>query len=154
MDADRTVPMILGSGTRPTGKTHAHLTQKEHPMINADEAFSGFSVDDIPKAREFYADTLGVPVSEENGMLSLSIGGGKSVLVYPKENHEPATFTVLNFPVDDVEAAVDALTARGVSFERYEGFGQDEKGIMRGQGPDIAWFRDPAGNVLSVLARS
>ncbi len=123
-------------------------------MINAHEAFSGFSVDDTARAREFYADTLGVPVSEENGMLSVSIGGGKSVLVYPKENHEPATYTVLNFPVDDVGAAVDALTAAGVTFERYEGFGQDEKGVMRGNGPDIAWFRDPAGNILSVIARS
>ena len=120
-------------------------------MFGNTKAFSGFSVDDIPKARRFYGETLGLKVTEENGLLTLHIAGDRPTLVYPKENHEPASFTILNFPVDDVEAAVDALTGRGVTFERYDGFPQDEKGIMRGEGPDIAWFKDPAGNVLSVL---
>jgi catechol 2,3-dioxygenase-like lactoylglutathione lyase family enzyme len=115
------------------------------------KAFSGFSVDDIPKAKRFYGETLGLKVTEENGLLTLHVAGDRPTLVYPKENHEPATFTILNFPVDDVEATVDALVERGVTFERYDGFPQDEKGIMRGEGPDIAWFKDPAGNVLSVL---
>ena len=122
-------------------------------MLNPEAAYSGFSVDDIAKAKAFYGETLGMEVSEQNGMLGLSIGGGKSVLVYPKPNHVPATFTILNFPVDDVEVAVDALTAAGVAFEHYDwpGMATDAKGIMRGNGPDIAWFRDPAGNILSVL---
>ena len=121
-------------------------------MFKNTKAFSGFSVDDVEAARKFYADTLGLEVSEENGMLSLHLGGGAEVLAYPKPNHVPAEFTVLNFPVDDVEATVDELTANGVTFERYDGSPQDAKGIMRGQGPDIAWFRDPAGNVMSVLS--
>ena len=120
-------------------------------MFGNTKAFSGFSVDDIPKARQFYGETLGLKVTEEHGLLTLHIAGDRPTLVYPKENHEPASFTILNFPVDDVDAAVDALTERGVTFERYDGFPQDEKGIMRGEGPDIAWFKDPAGNVLSVL---
>ena len=122
-------------------------------MLDAEQAYSGFAVDDIPKAKAFYGDTLGMDVSEENGMLSLSIGGGKNVLVYPKPDHVPATYTILNFPVDDVEAAVDALTAAGVAFEHYDWpeIKTDAKGIMRGNGPDIAWFRDPSGNILSVL---
>jgi catechol 2,3-dioxygenase-like lactoylglutathione lyase family enzyme len=120
-------------------------------MLESSKAFSGFSVDDIPAAKKFYGDTLGLKVVEENGLLGLQLAGENRILVYPKENHEPASFTILNFPVDDVDQAVDELTARGVSFERYEGFDQDDRGIMRGQGPDIAWFKDPAGNVLSVL---
>jgi catechol 2,3-dioxygenase-like lactoylglutathione lyase family enzyme len=121
-------------------------------MFRETKAFSGFAVDDVDKAREFYAGTLGIEVTEEYGLLTLHLAGGdRPTLIYPKPDHTPATFTVLNFPVDDVEAAVDALTERGVAFEHYDGFGQDEKGIMRGEGPDIAWFRDPAGNVLSVL---
>jgi catechol 2,3-dioxygenase-like lactoylglutathione lyase family enzyme len=120
-------------------------------MFKETKAFSGFAVDDIEKARAFYGDTLGIETSVENGMITLHIAGDRPVLVYPKEDHEPAGFTILNFPVDDVEAAVDALTERGVEFQKYDGFGQDEKGIMRGQGPDIAWFTDPAGNVLAVL---
>jgi catechol 2,3-dioxygenase-like lactoylglutathione lyase family enzyme len=118
------------------------------------KAFSGFSVDDVPRAKQFYGDTLGLKVSEENGMLTLHIAGDRPTLVYPKgEAHEPASFTILNFPVDDIEAAVDGLTARGVSFERYSGseMSTDEKGIARAQGPPIAWFTDPAGNVLSVI---
>lgn len=120
-------------------------------MLGDSQAFSGFSVDDIAAAKAFYGDTLGVVVSEQNGMLSLRLGSGAVVLVYPKPTHQPATYTVLNFPVADIEVAVDALAARGVAFERYEGMGQDEKGIMRAGGPLIAWFTDPAGNILSVL---
>jgi catechol 2,3-dioxygenase-like lactoylglutathione lyase family enzyme len=121
-------------------------------MFRDTKAFSGFSVDDIPRAKQFYGETLGLNVSEEHGMLQLQLAGGATVLVYPKENHEPASFTILNFPVADVEEAVDRLTEAGVPFEHYEGDLQtDEKGIFRGEGPTIAWFRDPAGNILSVL---
>ena len=121
-------------------------------MFADSTAFSGFSVDDIDRARQFYGETLGLRVSEENGMLQLHLAGGHNVLVYPKPNHTPATFTILNFPVDDIDAAVAELAARGVSLERYDGFNQDEKGILRDdQSPPIAWFTDPAGNVLSVL---
>jgi catechol 2,3-dioxygenase-like lactoylglutathione lyase family enzyme len=120
-------------------------------MLTHSEAFSGFSAPDIEAARRFYGDTLGLETSEDNGLLTLHIAGDRNVLVYPKPDHEPATFTVLNFPVDDIDAAVDGLAERGVEFERYEGFGQDERGIMREQGPPIAWFRDPAGNILSVI---
>ena len=120
-------------------------------MFANSNAFSGFAVDDVPRAREFYGDTLGLRTSEEHGMLTLHLAGDTNVLVYPKPDHTPATFTVLNFPVDDIDEAVDALAERGVELERYEGFEQDEKGVARGNGPDIAWFRDPAGNVLSVL---
>ncbi|GAA3020827.1 VOC family protein [Actinokineospora globicatena] len=118
-------------------------------MFNETKAFSGFSVDDIPTAELFYSSTLGLRVSEVNGMLTLTLGGGGTVLVYPKPNHVAATFTVLNFPVDDIESAVDELIRKGVRFEKYEN--TDERGIMRGYGPPIAWFTDPAGNILSVL---
>jgi catechol 2,3-dioxygenase-like lactoylglutathione lyase family enzyme len=122
-------------------------------MFESTKAFSGFSVDDIPQAKRFYAETLGLDVTEENGMLTLHIAGDRPTLVYPKDDHEPASFTILNFPVEDIEAAVDALTERGVSFERYEGsdLETDERGVFRGGGPPIAWFKDPAGNVLSVI---
>jgi catechol 2,3-dioxygenase-like lactoylglutathione lyase family enzyme len=120
-------------------------------MFEHTKAYSGFSVDDIPKAKQFYGETLGLRVSEENGMLTLHIAGDRNTLVYPKEGHTPATFTILNFPVDDVDRTVEELTARGVRFERYEGFDQDEKGVFRGGGPLIAWFKDPAGNILSVI---
>ena len=122
-------------------------------MFGNTKAFSGFAVDDIEKAKQFYAETLGLETTEENGMLTLHIAGDRPVLVYPKPNHTPASFTILNFPVGDIEAAVDQLTARGVAFERYEGtpIATDEKGIFRGGGPLIAWFTDPAGNVLSVV---
>jgi len=115
------------------------------------KAFSGFSVDDIARARDFYGGALGLDVTEENGMLSLHVAGGTDIVVYPKPDHVPASFTILNFPVDDIDLAVDGLTERGVSFERYPGLDQDEKGIMRDQGPAIAWFTDPAGNIISVL---
>jgi catechol 2,3-dioxygenase-like lactoylglutathione lyase family enzyme len=118
-------------------------------MFENTKAFSGFSVDDIPQAKAFYGGTLGLRVSEENGMLTLHIAGDRPTLVYPKPDHTPATFTILNFPVDDIDAAVDDLVARGVEFERYDVV--DEKGVMRGNGPDIAWFKDPAGNILSIL---
>jgi catechol 2,3-dioxygenase-like lactoylglutathione lyase family enzyme len=121
-------------------------------MFNNSRAFSGFAVNDIAAAKRFYGETLGLDVSDEHGMLALHIAGGREILVYPKPDHTPATFTILNFPVDDIDGAVDELTQRGVSFVRYDGFGQDEKGIARGpEGPPIAWFTDPAGNVLSVL---
>jgi catechol 2,3-dioxygenase-like lactoylglutathione lyase family enzyme len=120
-------------------------------MFEQTKAFSGFSVGDIPAARKFYEETLGLRVSEENGMLTLHIAGDTDILVYPKDNHEPATFTILNFPVSDVGATVAELTSRGVRFEHYEGAPQDEHGVMRGNGPDIAWFTDPAGNVMSVI---
>jgi len=122
-------------------------------MFKDTKAFSGFSVNDVPRAKQFYGETLGLNVTEENGLLMLHLAGGGRIVVYPKENHVPATFTILNFPVDDVEEAVDRLTQAGVLFEHYEGDLQtDEKGILRaGQGPTIAWFTDPAGNILSVL---
>jgi catechol 2,3-dioxygenase-like lactoylglutathione lyase family enzyme len=122
-------------------------------MFKNSNAFSGFAVDDIPAAREFYGTTLGLEVKDVEDMLDVTLGSGSHVLIYPKPNHEPATFTILNFPVADVDAAVDDLAARGVAFERYDEpeLKTDEKGISRGNGPTIAWFRDPAGNILSVL---
>lgn len=123
-------------------------------MFENTKAFSGFSVNDIPAAKQFYAKTLGLHVTEEHGMLTLHIAGGRGILVYPKPNHTPATYTILNFPVDDIDAAVDALAERGVRMERYEGLPSDERGIARGEGPPIAWFKDPAGNILSVLQES
>ncbi len=120
-------------------------------MFADTKAFSGFAVDDLEKAREFYGETLGIKTSEEHGLLTLHIAGDRATLIYPREDHTPADYTILNFPVDDIDEAVDGLAARGVSFERYDGFDQDEKGVARDAGPQIAWFKDPAGNVLSVL---
>lgn len=120
-------------------------------MLKDGAAFSGFSADDIAKEKAFYGDTLGLDVTEENDMLTLRLAGGHSVLIYPKADHQPAKYTCLNFPVSDIDATVDELVRRGIEFERYESFDQDERGIMRGSGPAIAWFRDPAGNILSVL---
>lgn len=121
-------------------------------MLKHSKAFSGFSVDDIAKAKAFYAGPLGLEVSESHGMLKLHLAGGATVLIYAKPNHTPATYTILNFPVANVEEAVDRLTKSGVRFERYEGdLKTDSKGIFRGRGPLIAWFKDPAGNILSVL---
>ena len=121
-------------------------------MFADTQAFSGFAVDDIERARQFYGEVLGLKVSEDNGLLTLHIAGGRDILAYPKPDHVPATFTILNFPVDDIDRTVDDLAARGVTFLRYEGFPQDDKGIDRsGEGPLIAWFTDPAGNILSVL---
>ena len=118
-------------------------------MFEDTKAFSGFSTDDIARAKEFYGTTLGLRTSEANGMLTLHIAGDQKALIYPKPDHIPATFTILNFPVDDIDAAVDELIGRGVVFEHYEV--TDEKGIMRDRGPAIAWFKDPAGNILAVL---
>ncbi len=123
-------------------------------MFENTKAFSGFSVDDIASAKQFYGETLGVPVSEENGLLTLHIAGDRDTLIYPKEHHTPATFTILNFPVEDIELAVKELNTRGIELERYEGMEQDEHGVSRGGGPLIAWFKDPAGNILSVLEMS
>ena len=122
-------------------------------MLADSPAFSGFAVDDVPAARQFYQEVLGLPVTEDHGMLRLHLHTGAEVLVYPKPTHTPASFTILNFPVPDIEEAVAALTARGVVFEHYTGTpGEtDEAGIFRKGGPLIAWFTDPAGNVLSVI---
>lgn len=120
-------------------------------MLTHSGAFSGFSTDDIAAARAFYAGTLGIPVKEGEGMLTLELGGGHRVLIYPKEDHRAATYTVLNFEVADIDAAVDELTAAGVELERYPGSPQDERGVVREWGPPIAWFTDPAGNILSVI---
>ena len=123
-------------------------------MFANTKAYSGFAVDDLQKARQFYGETLGLRtsmISEEGGVMSLDLAGDRGTLVYLKPDFVPATYTILNFPVDDIDEAVDELVARGVRFERYDAFEQDEKGIARGPGPSIAWFKDPAGNVLSVL---
>jgi predicted enzyme related to lactoylglutathione lyase len=127
-------------------------------MLARAKAFNGFAVPDLNEARRFYGEVLGLDtevMDEQNGLMALHLSGGHDTLVYAKPDHEPATYTILNFNVDDIDAAVDGLAERGVQFERYEGMQQDEKGIMRGRsagrGPDIAWFTDPAGNILSVL---
>jgi predicted enzyme related to lactoylglutathione lyase len=123
-------------------------------MLEQSRAFSGFSVDDVERAKQFYGETLGLKVSDgEMGLAVLHLAGDRDTIVYPKPNHEPASFTILNFPVEDIEATVHALAERGVEFERYEGTDveTDEKGIFRGGGPLIAWFKDPAGNILSVI---
>jgi catechol 2,3-dioxygenase-like lactoylglutathione lyase family enzyme len=122
---------------------------KEITMFKDVRAFSGFSTNDIPKTKEFYSNTLGLEVTEEYGMLRLHLATGAEILIYPKEDHVPATYTILNFQVDDIEKSTEELIARGVAFEYYPG--TDEKGIQRGGGPLIAWFKDPAGNILSVL---
>jgi predicted enzyme related to lactoylglutathione lyase len=125
-------------------------------MLKDSDAFSGFAVGDIEKAKEFYGCALGLKVSESNGLLTLHLAGGNNVLIYSKPNHTPATFTVLNFRVDNVDQAVDELTKRGVRFEIYDlpDIKTDKQGIMRGNGPTIAWFKDPAGNILSVIDAS
>jgi len=127
--------------------------EESEPMFKDTKAFSGFSVNDLQQAKEFYSQTLGLDVSESNGLLQLHIAGGTTILMYPKENHTPATFTILNFPVANVEQAVDELARRGVHFESYHDgdLVTDDKGIFHGGGPEIAWFKDPAGNILSVL---
>lgn len=135
----------------------AVLTRKEHDVFKDTKAFSGFAANDIAKARQFYGETLGLDVSGEGEDLWLELAGGTKILVYPKADHTPATFTILNFSVDDIEQAVSALSGAGVQFEIYdqEGLKTDEQGIffgkLTGEGPNIAWFRDPAGNILSVL---
>jgi predicted enzyme related to lactoylglutathione lyase len=123
-------------------------------MLGQSRAFSGFAVDDLGAAQRFYGETLGVStevLDEENGVMQLNLAGDRNTIIYQKPDFVPATYTVLNFPVDDIDAAVDELASRGVEFERYDEFPTDEKGIMREGGPLIAWFKDPAGNILSVL---
>jgi predicted enzyme related to lactoylglutathione lyase len=123
-------------------------------MFANTKATNGFAVDDIEAAKQFYGETLGLgtkELSEEFGVMSIELAGGRDTLIYRKDDFTPATYTILNFEVDDIDAAVDELTAKGIAIERYEGFDQDEKGIARGPGPSIAWFKDPAGNILSVL---
>jgi len=123
-------------------------------MLGNSKAYSGFAVDDLDKGLEFYGDTLGLEtevLDEENGLVTLHLAGDRPTLMYRSPAHSPASYTVLNFPVEDVEAAVDALAERGVKFERYDEFDQDERGIVRTGGPRVAWFKDPAGNILSVL---
>ena len=124
-------------------------------MFKAKLAFSGFSVNDLAKAKEFYSETLGLKADNEGVGLRIHLPGGGTAFAYPKDDHQPATFTMLDFVVDDIDEAVDELKSRGVNVERYAGMPQDEKGIMRGisqnMGPDIAWFKDPAGNMLAVL---
>ena len=125
-------------------------------MLGNAKATSGFAVPDTDEAKRFYGETLGVEtevLDEENGIMALKLTGG-DVLLYRKPDFEPATYTILNFEVDDIDAAVEGLTSRGIEFERYEGFEQDEKGVARGPGPPIAWFKDPAGNILSVIQES
>ncbi len=126
-------------------------------MLTNSKAFSGFAVDDLQQAQRFYGETLGLEVElldEENGLLSLHLGGGRDVLAYLSPEMTPPSYTILNFPVDDIDAAVDWLGERGVELERYDEMPQDEKGVMREGGPLIAWFKDPAGNTLSVLQES
>jgi len=120
-------------------------------MFENTKAFSGFSVDDLEAAKKFYGGVLGLKTSEQYGLLTLHLAGGRDTLVYPKPNHAPATYTILNFAVGDIDAAVDELISRGVELEKYDGLGQDDKGINRAGGPYIAWFKDPAGNILAVL---
>jgi len=123
-------------------------------MFANTKAYSGFAVDDLRRAQEFYGETLGLKTSvldDEHGLMSLDLAGDRSTLVYLKSDYTPATYTILNFPVDDIDQAVDELAGRGVEFERYDGFEQDDRGIARGPGPQIAWFKDPAGNILSVI---
>ena len=120
-------------------------------MFENTRAFSGFAVDDLEAAKKFYGEVLGLKTSEQYGLLTLHLAGGRDTLVYPKPDHAPASYTILNFQVDDIDAAVDELVSRGVELEKYEGMGQDAKGINRAGGPYIAWFKDPAGNVLAVL---
>jgi predicted enzyme related to lactoylglutathione lyase len=122
-------------------------------MLKDSKAYSGFAVDDLGRAREFYGETLGLKtevLDEQNNLMALHLAGDRPTIVYLKPDFAPATYTILNFPVAEIEATVDELGARGVEFERYDGFEQDERGIARGPGPDIAWFKDPAGNILSV----
>jgi catechol 2,3-dioxygenase-like lactoylglutathione lyase family enzyme len=139
--------------TSGRARVHSSVEEEARPIARALAAFSGFSVNDLGKARTFYAETLGLRVSERDGLLFLHLAGQRDLVVYPKPDHTPATFTILNFPVPDVEKTVDALAARGVAFERYRDtpYQTDAKGVFRGGGPLIAWFTDPAGNVLSVI---
>jgi predicted enzyme related to lactoylglutathione lyase len=143
--------MTIGVPGGPSFSTQTSPPERGTRMFENTKAFSGFAVNDLETARDFYGQTLGLRTSEDHGLLTLHIAGDRDTLVYPKPGHVPASYTILNFPVDDIDAAVEELAARGVRCERYVGFEQDEKGVFRGGGPYIAWFTDPAGNVLSVL---
>jgi catechol 2,3-dioxygenase-like lactoylglutathione lyase family enzyme len=148
---DTTATRPMSSRTR-AGLMRDDLATRGAIMFATTKAFSGFAVDDLDKAKEFYEGTLGLKVSQEDGLLTLHLAGDRPTLIYLKPDFAPATYTILNFQVADIHAAVDELSARGVHLERYEGFDQDEKGIARpSSGPAIAWFTDPAGNILSVL---
>jgi predicted enzyme related to lactoylglutathione lyase len=143
---------------RPPVASYEQATERSAQMLGHAEAFNGFAVPDLAEAQRFYGEVLGLEtelMDEQNGLMALHHPGGRDTLVYVKPDHQPATYTILNFNVDDIDTAVDGLAERGVEFERYGGFDQDEKGIARGRsvgrGPDIAWFTDPAGNILSVL---
>jgi predicted enzyme related to lactoylglutathione lyase len=138
-----------------TGTLHRAANEAtEAIMFQTAKAFGSFAVDDLAAAQKFYGETLGLGVSEEDGALMLHLAGDHRILVYAKPDHAPATFTVLNFPVDDIDQAVDELSARGVPILRYEGFDTDDKGIYRGERRSIAWFTDPAGNVLSMAQQA
>jgi catechol 2,3-dioxygenase-like lactoylglutathione lyase family enzyme len=138
-----------------TGTLHRAASRPtEAIMFQTATAFGSFAVDDPAAAQKFYGEALGLRVSEEDGALMLHLAGDHSILVYAKPDHAPATFTILNFPVDDIDQAVDELTARGVPIQRYEGFDTDDKGIYRGEGRSVAWFADPAGNVLSLVQQA
>jgi catechol 2,3-dioxygenase-like lactoylglutathione lyase family enzyme len=149
------VRQLLHAGKNLTDESYK---KEEGIMFNPIAAFSGFSVNDLATAKEFYTNVLGLTAKEEMGGMTLTLPNGTSAWVYPKEDHQAATYTVLNFVVTSVDTAVDELTGRGVQFERYEGVPQDDKGIARGiaadMGPDIAWFKDPAGNILAVLQQA
>lgn len=150
----RTRAIDFGAGKWAAWGTEIDL-EGESVMFANTKAFSSFAVPDVQEARAFYTDTLGLEVTELDasiGLLTLHLADGRDTMIYEKPDYTPATYTILNFAVDDVEKAVDELSARGVSFERYEGFEQDEKGIARGDAPEIAWFTDPAGNILAVMA--
>jgi len=136
-----------------SAKTAAKPMRNTSSMFKNAKAFSSISVNDLQKAKEFYGQTLGLKISETDEGLELNLAGGNTVFFYPKPNHTPASFTVLNFRVNDIEGAVEELTMLGVRLERYNqpDLKTDEKGIMRGPGPQIAWFKDPAGNILSVI---
>jgi predicted enzyme related to lactoylglutathione lyase len=137
--------MTFERGSGPRGD------DERRTMLGKSRAYSGFAAKDLDQAQRFYGETLGLDVSADNGQLTLHLADGRDTLIYVKPDFEPATYTILNFPVEDIDAAVDALTQRGVKFERYDGFDQDDKGIARpAQGPPIAWFKDPEGNILSV----
>jgi catechol 2,3-dioxygenase-like lactoylglutathione lyase family enzyme len=120
-------------------------------MFADTKAYSGIAVHDLQQARDFYGETLGLRTSEEYGLMWLHLAGGRDTLIYEQSDATPASYTILNFEVDNIDEAVDALAARGVRFERFDGFAQDDKGVFRDEGPYIAWFKDPSGNVLSVL---
>jgi len=136
-----------------SAKTAATPSRKSTSMFKDAKTFSSFAVNDLQKAKEFYGQTMGLEISESAEGLKLNLAGGQTVFLYPKPNHTPASFTVLNFAVKDIEAAVDELRTLGVRLEKYDqpDLKTDAKGIMRGPGPQIAWFKDPAGNILSVL---